>query len=166
VALRKILKNTVLILSLILISAFYQIFIQYWQVLASAITYIKMHSYLFGLIFTISLLVQSLAGKIIQNITKTKTISFVVFILVSSLTLNIFALSKNSILLFILSIAFIFFSLRVLMIYFSANAHKNITRHIRAWFDGYINTSTTGLSAIFLFVLSFNKIYLLYPLQE
>ncbi len=155
VALRKILKNPILILSLILISAFYQIFIQYWQVLASAITYIKAHSYLFGLIFIISLLAQSLAGKIVQNITKIKAVLYAIFFLFFSLALSIFALSKNNIFLFLLSIAFIFFCLRLLMIYFSANAHKNITHHIRARFDGYINTSTTGLSAIFLLILSF-----------
>ncbi|MFT4058383.1 MAG: MFS transporter [Legionella sp.] len=148
---RKVLQLLPFIAPLMFVSLFYQVVIQYWQVLASSISVVQQNPYFLGLIFIISLCLQSLAGKLVRHIrVNILTLSFFL-ILISLLFLSASLRLSNSYFM-ILGLSLLFFSVRITIILTNAKSHKNITKQIRARFDSFLYVLTTVLSGAGLLI--------------
>ena len=148
---RKFFQLSPFIIPLLFVSIYYQLLIQYWQVVASMIPSIKDNSYLLGLIFIMSLLLQSLAGKILTRINmRVLPLSFI-FIIAGLVLLYVSIKLLNSYCMF-MGLGLLFFNIRINIILTNANSHKNLTKQIRARFDSYLYTTTILLTGLFLLV--------------
>mgnify|MGYP000489131409 CR=1 FL=1 len=148
--LKKILDNRALLLGFLLISSYYQIMIQYWQMIASYFPLFLQHTWLLGFLFFCIMLVQSLSGKATKSdFFNLKLI--LLGLLISNLTLT-FSVYHRSIVFFVASILFFYFFLRAFITNANATLHKQIYKPIRSRFDATINTAIRTL-AIGLFLL-------------
>ena len=148
---RKFFQLSPFIIPLLFVSIYYQLLIQYWQVVASMIPSIKDNSYLLGLIFIMSLLLQSLAGKILTRTNmRVLPLSFI-FIIAGLVLLYVSIKFLNSYCMF-MGLGLLFFNIRINIILTNANSHKNLTKQIRARFDSYLYTTTILLTGLFLLV--------------
>lgn len=148
---RKIKQLALFIVPLILITIFYQLIIQYWQIIAASIQFISKNSYMYGIIFIASLYIQSLAGKVAKRVkAKTFIMSFI-FMLIGLLCIYL-ALTSENIYFLIVGLSVLFFTIRINIIFTNIYSHKNITRHIRSRFDSYINTASSIFTGIFLLI--------------
>lgn len=149
--LRKFFQLSPFIIPLIFVSIYYQLLIQYWQVIASTIPIVKDKSYILGAIFIMSLFLQSLAGKLLKHLNiRALPYSFMfiilglVFLYVSLEFLNIYYM--------IIGLSLLFFNIRINIILTNAKSHKNLTKQIRARFDSYLYTTTIILTGIVLLI--------------
>ena len=148
---KKFLQLSPFIIPLTLVSIYYQLLIQYWQVLASTIPIINGKPYILGAIFIISLFLQSLAGRIMKYLNiRALPYSFIfiivglVFLYCSLQFLNIYCM--------VIGLSLLFFNIRLNIILTNAKSHKNLTIQIRARFDSYLYTITIILTGIFLLI--------------
>lgn len=151
---RKFLQLSPFIIPLILVSIFYQLLIQYWQVMASIIPIIKNNPYILGAIFIISLLLQSLAGRVMKYLNiRALPYSFILIIIgilclyCSFKFLNIYYM--------VVGLSLLFFNIRLSIILANAKSHKNLTIQIRARFDSYLYTTTMILTGLVLLLAGY-----------
>lgn len=142
--LKKILNSRTLLLGFLLISSYYQIMIQYWQMVASHFPLFLNHTWLLGLLFFSIMLVQSLSGKISKS--HCLNLQFILLGLLVSNVLITFSVYFDSFVLFISSILFFYFFLRAFITVANATLHKRIYKPIRSRFDATITTATRSLT--------------------
>lgn len=148
---RKLFQLSPFIIPLILVSIYYQLLIQYWQVIASAIPIIKDKPSLLGLIFIMSLFLQSVAGKLLKHL-KISALPISFILMVIGLSLIYFALKFLNIYCLYIGLGILFLNIRINIILTNANSHKSITKQIRARFDSYLYTTTIILTGVFLLI--------------
>lgn len=146
---RKFFQLSPFIIPLTLVSVYYQLLIQYWQVLASTIPIVKDKSYILGVIFIISLLLQSLAGRIMKYLNIRALPYSFIFIIVGLACLYC-SLKFLNIYYMVVGLSLLFFNIRLNIILANAKSHKNITIQIRARFDSFLYTTTIILTGLFL----------------
>lgn len=149
--LRKFFQLSPFIIPLILVSIYYQLLIQYWQVIASTIPIVKDKPYILGAIFIMSLCLQSLAGKIL-NYLNIRALPYSFMLIILGLVFLYFSLEFLNIYYMIIGLSFLFFNIRINIILTNAKSHKNLTKQIRARFDSYLYTTTIILTGLFLLI--------------
>ncbi|NCT56483.1 MAG: MFS transporter [Legionella sp.] len=146
---RKFLQLSPFIISLILVSIYYQLLIQYWQVLASTIPLVNNKPYILGAIFIISLFLQSLAGRLMKYLDIRALPYSFIFIIVGLVFLYC-SLQFLNIYYMVIGLSLLFFNIRLNIILTNAKSHKNLTTQVRARFDSYLYTTTIVLTGLFL----------------
>ena len=153
--LEKMLQNKYILIVVVLVSTYYQLFIQYWPVLAQDITFIVQHPLLLGVIFVASATVQSVAGHLVQKNNMTKhSMAISILSMMLSLAMLLLAVKIDSTILLLGSMTLVFFVLRIIMILVNAEIHKEIEPSIRARFDASLNTVIRVLSIGFFVMIS------------
>jgi MFS family permease len=146
---RKFLQLSPFIIPLILVSIYYQLLIQYWQVLASTIPLVNNKPYILGAIFIISLFLQSLAGRLMKYLDIRALPYSFIFIIVGLVFLYC-SLQFLNIYYMVIGLSLLFFNIRLNIILTNAKSHKNLTTQVRARFDSYLYTTTIVLTGLFL----------------
>lgn len=144
-------ENNVKVLLFLFVALYYQIIIQFWQLMLSGedIGYIH-NTHHYGLAFVSILLAQSIAGFIVEKF------SLKIIVLSSGLiVLFIFSLSQfialdSKSMIFLLPLLFMLS--KIMMIFLQADVHDRIPSELRATYDSVISTS--GKVMIF-FILPF-----------
>ncbi len=136
-----------IIVSSLLSFLLFQIFIQYWQPILNANAYIASRLYLYGPLFSIILIVQSLAGKIVRKVEAPMHVYLTssILILVSLLSLKISFGSVYA----ALSLVVLFFSLRLNMILASSIFNDAIDDGLRSTLASF-NSTLARLGIIIL----------------
>ncbi|MCR9192166.1 MAG: MFS transporter [Gammaproteobacteria bacterium] len=148
---RKLLQLSPFIIPLILISIYYQLLIQYWQVVASVIPAIKAKPYLLGVIFIMSLFLQSYAGKLSTHL-NIHALPFSFIFIIIGLLLLYFSLEFLNSYCMLIGLGMLFLNIRINIILTHAKSHKSIKKQIRARFDSYLYTTTIILTGFFLLI--------------
>ena len=146
---RKFFQLSPFIIPLTLVSIYYQLLIQYWQVLASTIPIVNDKPYILGVIFIISLLLQSLAGRIMKYLNIRALPYSFIFIIVGLVCLYC-SLKFLNIYYMVVGLSLLFFNIRLNIILANSKSHKNLTIQIRARFDSFLYTTTIILTGLFL----------------
>ncbi len=146
---RKLFQLSPFIILLMLVSIYYQLLIQYWQVMASVIPTIKDKPYLLGSIFIMSLILQSFAGKLLTHL-NIWALPFSFICIITGLLLLYFSMEYLNGYCMFIGLGLIFLNIRMNIISTNAKSHKNITKQIRARFDSYLYTITIILTGVFL----------------
>jgi MFS family permease len=143
------------ILSLITVSFFYQVLIQYWQPLSfSNLTDPPENGFFYGIIFSLTLVSQSLASYISEKI---KNIELTIFIgnLINLSALFIFIWSIYSGLsLMPIAIVLMFSGNRLVTIGVNSVFHSKVPEHLRTTFDSVVSTLLRLLLIVVLPIIS------------
>ncbi len=137
-----IIKNTNIkwyFYSLLVLSIFYQIIIQFWQLLINDSTYIN-DGFYFGIIFTCILFAQSVSGhiahKYIKDSDKILTSMFVLFLFLSIL----FSMEFNRFIILPIILILIVMINKLMLIIITSEIHENINDSLRTTYDSVIST--------------------------
>lgn len=143
------------VLILILTMVYYQSVIQFWQLIIGIDEKtIIQEGYIYGIIFAMILLIQSLSGYVVEKYSKKYIFYLVVF-----LTLMLFPYTWFAKIDYFYATSFtiivLFFIIRTLIITLQATLHENITAEFRATYDSVISTIVRIILLIMLPSLGF-----------
>lgn len=151
----KFYKKSVLLF--ILLNLYFQIIIQYWQVLVYQFNIVKKNEFLLGIILFCMLLIQSWSGKVVQKHEYAKNQSILVLFSMG-LVLSLLGLKVGNLLglcCLMIGICSNLFSIRYVIVDTNAKIHANIPDFVRAKYDTILNTSLRLLTALGLLGIGF-----------
>lgn len=126
--------------SLMFVMIYYQVIIQFWQILINAeATVLYQQGYIYGLVFTAILFVQSYSGHIAQKLTK-RTTALIVLLSMLPQLLVILLPERYVIYGVILTVIFIFFSIRLMGIVLESVIHERISSKMRSTYSSVISS--------------------------
>lgn len=158
------------IFSLLLLAIYYQIIIQFWQlIIYQENNNLQENGLYFGVIFSLILFMQSLSGYFAEKFSlRTNNIAIIIVTIIASIIVFLpFEEDIYFMYLLPLSIILIFFSNRLMMIVISSQIHEQLDSNKRATYDSVISTITRLFLIIIIplfgLVIHFmnNKAYLL-----
>ncbi|MDG6457500.1 MFS transporter [Glaesserella parasuis] len=136
----------------VILSLYFQIIIQYWQVVVYNFDLIKEYEFLLGVLLFFMLIAQSLAGKLIET-NKTKILNFMPFLFMGSVFLCLFGELIQSFILYSFGICLSLFSIRHTLIKIDAILHHQLLSRFRAKYDMLLNSIVRIVSALGLILI-------------
>lgn len=138
----------------ILYSLFFQIIIQYWQVLLIPFKITEGKEYILGIILFLMFLVQSLSGKCVEiNFIKSKSLTR--FYFSSTILLMIYSLYNDLFFIFVLSLCVNLFLVRYTITQSAVILHKDLKNSFRSKYDMLVNFIIRILTALSLVTVGY-----------
>lgn len=155
---RKFNKFRLNIACYILYGVYFQLIIQYWQILSNEFNFVEDNKYILGVILFFMISVQSLSGFTIEKKIKLNPNTIHFMFMISQVILTI-SFSLNQIILFIFGIVLSIFYIRYILIDTDAEIHKDLKSSFRAKYDMVLNSILRIITAmaLLLFVYFSNK---------
>ncbi|MGQ8820980.1 MFS transporter [Bibersteinia trehalosi] len=151
---RKISKHSRSILSYVSYGLFFQVIIQYWQVMVYDFELIAKNNYWLGLILCLLMLAQSVAGQAVER--KIKISKFNLHVgSILNLIILILAVYYSMPVVYIAGLCFIMFSIRYISIVLGAELQSDLKNRFRSKYNMVLNSLLRIITAITLFIVGF-----------
>ena len=141
----------------LIFSLYFQIIIQYWQIIIDIFDMVKSNESILGLVLFLMMLVQSFSGKILEkyNVFSDFYILSIFFLGLLFCIISLQIRGYLGLVLFVLGICANIFSIRYLVTATNSKIHANIPSCIRAKYDMVLNTVLRLLTASMLLLVGF-----------